>query len=196
LKQLFGKAPQASVNADEAVAVGAALYTSTVDRVSNVVLIDVVPMTIGVGLPGGGFKRVIERNTALPATASFALATSKDDEPGLELNLFQGEDARVDGNEYLGTVNITGLPKGPKGSVQVAVQVKLDGDCVLAVEARELRTRATFKATMATRYSPDEIKQKLAIPTLEGPAQRARAKELEKRAGGFWGFLKRVVGKS
>jgi molecular chaperone DnaK (HSP70) len=196
LKQLFGKAPQASVNADEAVAVGAALYSGTLGKVSSVVLIDVVPMTIGIGLPGGGFKRVIERNTPLPATASFALTTSKDGETNLELNLFQGEDSRVDGNEYLGTVNVTGFPKGPKASVQVTVQVKLDGDCVLNVEAREMQTRAVFRATMATRYSPDEIRQRLSIPTMAGSAQRARAKELEKRGGSFWGFLKRVVGKA
>ncbi len=195
LKHLFGKAALANVNADEAVALGAALYSGTVDKVSNVVLIDVVPMTIGIGLPGGGFKRTIERNTPLPANASFAVSTSKDDEEHLELNLFQGEDAQVGGNEYLGTVSIDGLPKGPKGTVRVVVNVKLDAECVLHVEARELRTRAVFKATLATRYTPEQIRTRLGIAAPD-PKQGARAKELEKRGGRFWSFLKRVVGKT
>lgn len=195
LKNLFGKSALANVNADEAVALGAALYSGTVDKVSNVVLIDVVPMTIGIGLPGGGFKRTIERNTPLPASASFAVSTSKDNEEHLELNLFQGEDAQIGGNEYLGTVSIDGLPKGPKGTVQVVVNVKLDAECVLHVEARELRTRAVFKATLATRYTPEQIRNRLGIPAPD-PKQGPRAKELEKRGGRFWSFLKRVVGKS
>jgi molecular chaperone DnaK (HSP70) len=196
LKALLGKPALASVNADEAVALGAALYTGTVDKVSNVVLIDVVPMTIGIGLPGGGFKRIIERNTPLPATASFAVSTSKDDEPHLELSLFQGEDSQVAGNEYVGTVRVDELPKGPKGSVQVVVSVKLDAECVLHVEARELRTRKVFKATLATRYTPEQLKARLGISAAPPPAaEGARATELAKRGGRFWSFLKKVVGK-
>ena len=75
LKAVFKKPPQASVNADEAVALGAALYSGTVDKVSSLVLIDVVPMTIGLGRPGGAFHRLIERNTPLPATKSFGIST-------------------------------------------------------------------------------------------------------------------------
>ena len=196
LKALLGKSALASVNADEAVALGAALYSGTVDKVSNVVLIDVVPMTIGIGLPGGNFKRIIERNTPLPAVASFALSTSKDDEVHLELNLFQGEDSQVVGNEYVGTVSIDGLPKGPKGTVQVVINLKLDAECVLHVEARELRTRAVFKATLATRYTPEQIRSRLGIAVNPAAAQGSRARELEKRGGRFWGFLKRTFGKS
>ncbi len=194
LKALFGKAALANINADEAVALGAALYSGTVDKVSNVVLIDVVPMTIGIGLPGGTFKRIIQRNTPLPAASSFALNTSKDDEKHLELNLFQGEDAHVVGNEYLGTVSIDGLPKGPKGSVQVIVSVKLDAECVLHVDARELRSRVAFKATLATRYTPEQIRTRLGIAPTANATTGARAQELAQRGGRFWSFLKRVVG--
>jgi molecular chaperone DnaK (HSP70) len=197
IKEIFKKPPQASVNADEAVALGAALYTGTVDKVSSVVLIDVVPMTIGLGLPGGGFKRIIERNTPLPAARSFSLATSKDNEETMELQVFQGEDANVRANEYLGTLRIEGLPRAPRGSVQLAVTLKLDSECVLQVDARELRSRRLFTSTLATRYTPEEIRARLGIkPGKPGDATSERAAELKSRAGKFWGFLKRVVGRA
>ncbi len=198
IKEVFKKAPQASVNADEAVALGAALYSGTVDKLSSVVLIDVVPMTIGLGLPGGGFKRIIERNTPLPASKSFSLATSKDNEETMELQVFQGEDANVGANEYLGTLRIEGLPRGPKGSVQLAVTLKLDAECVLHVDARELRTRKAFTSTLATRYTPDEIRGRLGMSATAKPSQEMsqRAEELKQRGGRFWSFLKRVVGRA
>ncbi len=191
LKAVFKKPPHASVNADEAVALGAALYSGTVDKVSSLVLIDVVPMTIGLGKPGGAFHRLIERNTPLPATKSFGISTQKNDETELEILIFQGEDSNVAGNEFVGALSITGLPKGPAGAVQVAVTVSLDAECVVTVEAKEFRTRKTVKSTLATRYTNDEIAQKLGISQAKREeATKARGEELEKRAGGFWGRLK------
>ncbi|MFT3713337.1 MAG: TIGR02266 family protein [Archangium sp.] len=191
LKELFKKPAHASVNADEAVALGAALYSGTVDKVSSLVLIDVVPMTIGLGRPGGAFHRLIERNTPLPVTKSFGISTQKDNETELEVMVFQGEDSNVAGNEFLGAVQIAGLPKGPAGSVQVAVTLSLDAECVLRVEAREFKTRTVVRSTLATRYTTDEIASRLGI-TAEKAAQvnKSREEELEKRAGGFWGKLK------
>ncbi|MBX5482706.1 MAG: TIGR02266 family protein [Myxococcaceae bacterium] len=196
LKALMGKSPHAGVNADEAVALGAALYCGTVDKVSSVTLIDVLPMTVGVGLPGGAFKRVIERNTPLPAQRSFAVSTARDNETSIELSIFQGEDSNIAGNEYLGTVRIEGLPKMPKGVVQVAVTLRLDAECVLHAEALEMKTHKKVVATLATRYTSEEVQRKLGI-SAEKAAQveAARAKELQSRGGGFWGFLKRVVGR-
>ncbi|XXF77313.1 TIGR02266 family protein [Myxococcaceae bacterium GXIMD 01537] len=197
LKGLFGKMAMASVNADEAVALGAALYSGSVDKVSSVVLIDVLPMTIGVAMPGGGFQRVIERNSPLPAQRSFAISTSRDNEEFLELSLFQGEDTHIAANEYLGTVRMEGLPKGPKGSVRVAVTIKLDSECVLHVEAREYSTRKEVKASMATRYSSEELQKQLKVSkdTVKAAEER-RGADLKDRAGRFWGFLKKVVGKA
>jgi molecular chaperone DnaK len=196
LKGLFGKGPQASVNADEAVALGAALYSGSVDKVSSVVLIDVLPMTVGVAMPGGAFKRVIERNSPLPAQRSFAINTTKDNEEFLELSIFQGEDNHISANEYLGTVRIEGLPKGPKGAVRVAVTIKLDSECVLHVEAREYSTRKEVKATLATRYTPEELQKQLQV-TKESvkAAEDRRGADLKDRAGGFWGFVKKALGR-
>ena len=193
LKAVFKKPPQASVNADEAVALGAALYSGSVDKVSSLVLIDVVPMTVGLGKPGGGFHRLIERNTPLPATKSFGLSTHEDNQTELEVMVFQGEDSNVAGNEFLGAMKIEGLPKGPKGSVQIAITISLDAECVLKVEAREFRTRKVVQTTLATRYTSDEVAKRLNI-TAEKRAQtdQKRSEELGGRAGGFWSRLKRV----
>jgi molecular chaperone DnaK len=197
LKELFGKSPQASVNADEAVALGAALYSGAVDKVSSVVLIDVLPMTIGIAMPGGAFKRVVERNTALPVQRSFALTTTRDNEEVMELSVFQGEDNHISANEYLGTVRVEGLPKGPKGSVRVAVTLKLDSECVLHVTASEYSTRKEVKATLATRYTPEELQKKLGV-TKEAAraAEERRGEDLKQRSGRFWGFLKKMVGRA
>jgi uncharacterized protein (TIGR02266 family) len=194
LKELFGRPPQASVNADEAVALGAALFAETVDRVGSVVLVDVLPMTVGIGLPGGVFQRVLERNSPLPAQRSFLVATQADNETSLELNVFQGEDWHVASNEYLGTVRIDGLPRAPKGVVKVAVTLRLDVECVLHVEAKDMSTRREVKATLATRYSPEELQSQLGFSRATARGDEARAEELRGRAGRFWGKLKRAFG--
>ncbi len=197
LKALFGKTAHASVNADEAVALGAAMYSTALGKVSSVVLIDVLPMTIGLALPGGGFQRVIERNSPLPAQRSFAVSTVRDNEEVLELSLFQGEDTHISANEYLGTVRLEGLPKGPKGSVRVAVTIKLDAECVLFVEAREYTTRKSVQATLATRYTPDELAKQLKVDASAAKAaEERRGADLKERAGRFWSFLKKVVSRS
>jgi molecular chaperone DnaK len=194
LQAISGKAPRASVSADEAVALGAALFTGTIDTLSSVVLIDVVPMTIGVGLPGGGFRRIIARNAPLPAAYSFMLTTSRDNEQELELSLFQGEDAQVLGNEYLGTLHIHDLPRLPAGLARVMVTVRLDAECVLHVEAREWYTKARVHAAMATRYSPDEIRQRLGIPERPPPSSPSPTDaELSAGGGRYWSLLRKIL---
>jgi molecular chaperone DnaK (HSP70) len=165
--------------------------------VSSVVLIDVLPMTIGVAMPGGGFTRVIERNTPLPAQRSFAINTTRDNEEVLELSVFQGEDTHIAANEYLGTVRLEGLPKGPKGTVRVAVTLRLDAECVLHVTAQDYATRKDVKATLTMRYTPEELRQRLGVATdAARAAEERRGQDLKERAGRFWGFLKKVVGKA
>jgi molecular chaperone DnaK (HSP70) len=162
--------------------------------VSSVVLIDVVPMTIGLGQNGGHFRRVIERNTALPAQKSFSIPTVENNQQVMELSLFQGEDASIAGNEYLGTVRIDGLPKMPKGAVQVAITLNLDSECVLHVEAQEMTTRTKVQAELSTRYTPEELQKKLGMSSEKvAEVEARRGADLEKRSGRFWGFLKKVL---
>ncbi len=111
----FGRPPSRAVHPDEAVAVGAALLAYSLGSAEGVVLIDVLPMSIGIGLPGGRVKGIIERNTPLPTRKQYGLATTRDGQTEFELVVYQGESGRAAECEYLGTVRLTGLPPGPRG---------------------------------------------------------------------------------
>jgi molecular chaperone DnaK len=163
IRTFFGKAPSKAVHPDEAVAIGAALLAQSLDSAEGVVLIDVVPISIGVGLPGGGgrVKRVIERNSPLPVRKEYQLATTKDDQKTFDLWIFEGEGATVAECQYLGTIQLTGLPRGSKGSVRIAVAFELGEECLLTVKARELGSGREVEVVFTTKGTPDEVKKRV-----------------------------------
>jgi molecular chaperone DnaK len=155
----FGKPPTKNVHPDEAVAIGAALLAHSMGQVEGVVLIDVLPMAIGVGLPGGRFKPVLARNAALPASKGYELATTRDNQTELELAIFQGDSDKALENEYLGTLTLTGLPRAPRGRVRVAVTFAVDGECILKVTARELSQGTEVSSTFSSRQAPSPAQE-------------------------------------
>jgi molecular chaperone DnaK len=163
IRAFFGKAPSKAVHPDEAVAVGAALLAHSLDSAEGVVLIDVVPISIGVGLPGGGgrVKRVIERNTPLPVRKEYQLATTKDDQRTFDLWIFEGEGATVAECQYLGTIQLTGLPRGPKGSVRIVVAFELGEECLLTVRARESGSGREVEVVFTTQGTPPEVRKRV-----------------------------------
>jgi molecular chaperone DnaK len=163
VRAFFGKPPSKAVHPDEAVAIGAALLAHSLGSAEGVVLIDVVPLSIGVGLPGGGgrVKRIIEKNTPLPARREYTLSTTKDDQQTFDLWAFEGDGNTVAECQYLGTIQLSGLPRGPKGSVQIAVTFELGEECLLTVKARELRSGREVEAVFSTKGTPDEAKKRL-----------------------------------
>jgi len=162
VRGFFGKAPSKAVHPDEAVAIGAALLAHSLGSAEGVVLIDVVPMSIGVGLPGGGrVKPIIEKNTPLPARKEYTLSTTKDDQRTFDLWVFEGEGHVVDECQYLGTVQLTGLPRGPRGSVRITVTFALGEECLLTVRARELESGREVEAVFTTKGTPDEVKVRI-----------------------------------
>lgn len=196
LHQLLGKSPHAGVNADEAVALGAALLAGTVDRLTSVVLIDVLPVTIGIGVPGGKFQRAIERNTPLPAKAVLTVTNNAANERVTEVFLFQGESRHIAANEYLGTLQIHGVPQGKKGKVEMAVTLSLDPECQLTVQAKDAQGRE-LRTAVSMQYSAEELQKRLAITREDAQkANQARADDLRSRGGRFWTLLKRAVGRS
>ena len=112
IREEFGREPNKGVHPDEAVALGAALLADSATRIDSVVLIDVLAMGIGVGLPGGRMAPVLPRNTKLPARKAYEHATTQDGQTELELQVFQGDSDRVTECEYLGTVRVAELPPG------------------------------------------------------------------------------------
>jgi len=175
VQAFFGKPASKAVHPDEAVAIGAALLAHSLGSVEGVVLIDVLPMSIGVGLPGGRVKTIIERNTPLPARKQYGLATTRDGQTEFELVVFQGDSPHAGQCEYLGTVKLTGLPPGPRGMVKIAVGFELGAECLLTVTARDLHSNRHVRAVMSTRDSVEAVKKKLAAAGGDGKAAAARA---------------------
>ncbi len=162
ITKFFGRPPSKGVHPDEAVALGAALLAHSLGQLEGVVLIDVLPMAIGVGLPGGRFKPVLERNVSLPAAKSYTLSTHRDEQTELELTVFQGDSERAQDNEYLGTLRLAGLPKKARGAVQVTVTFEVNNESLLKVTAREGTTGREVVSTFTTRDTPEAVKARLA----------------------------------
>jgi len=171
IAQEFGRAPNKSVHPDEAVAIGAALLADSADRIDSVVLIDVLAMGIGVGLPGGRMVPVLPRNTTLPTKKAVEIATTHDGQRELELHVFQGDSSRVTECEYLGAVRIDGLPAQPRGAVRVSFQFEAGAEGLLTVTARDLASGRSTAVRLATRDTPAALREKLQ---LEGPQTTPR----------------------
>ena len=150
IQAFFGKPPSKGVHPDEAVALGAALFADSLGKSEGVVLIDVLPMAIGIALPGGRFKPVLERNIALPVSKKYVIATRRDDQHDLELTIYQGDSEKVADNEYLGTLKLSGLPKGPRGSIQIEVTFEVTNESLLKVSAKETSTGKQVSAALTT----------------------------------------------
>jgi molecular chaperone DnaK len=133
----------------------------TSGQITGVVLVDVLSMSIGVALPGGRFKRVLERNTPLPHRRNYQISTTHDDQDHLEVAVFQGESDRALDNEYLGTLTVDNLPKAPKGQVAFDVAFALSAEAILTVSAEEHGTGRVISATFATKETPATIRARL-----------------------------------
>ncbi|MFZ5469701.1 MAG: TIGR02266 family protein [Myxococcota bacterium] len=208
IHELFKKGPAKSVHPDEAVAMGAALLAHSLSQLDGVTLIDVLPMAIGVGLPGGRFKPVLERNTPLPARKTYTISTSRDGQTELELSIFQGDQALAQKNEYLGSLRLTSLPKGPRGTVTVTITFEVSNECLLKVTARESATGREVSSAFSTRDSPEAVKERLSrsdaskLTTGEHPQSQASdvpAPEVvaaTSQPTGLWGWFRRLFSRA
>jgi len=141
LKNFFGKSPSKGVHPDEAVAIGAAIMADIITRgETGVLLLDVVPLSIGLGLPDGRFKEIIPNNTTVPVKKSMTFTTHKDNQSSVKLVVMQGESVWAKDNELLSKVALTGLPARPKGEVKVEVTFSVDTEGILTVSAQDKAT--------------------------------------------------------
>ena len=173
----FGREPNKSVHPDEAVALGAALLAESLGRIDAVVLIDALPMGIGVGLAGGRMVTVLPRNTALPAKKSYALATTRDAQTELELHVFQGDSPKASECEYLGTAKFPGLPAREKGAVHVSVEFALGAEGLLTVTGTESESGRTSVVRLATLDTREALREKLGLQ--ESPTAPRGARPLD-----------------
>jgi molecular chaperone DnaK len=158
---LFGRQPVSVGNPEEAVALGAALLADALERKAGLLLIDVLPMSIGIGLPGGKFHPIILRNTSLPTTRKYRMVTTRQNQKSMELTVFQGEAGRAGENTWLGTFRVPELPEGPRGSVAVELTFELSNECLLTIKAREESTGNEISSVFATRDTPARVKEQI-----------------------------------
>ena len=193
IREFFGKEPSKSVHPDEAVALGAALLADSIEtgEIGGMVLMDVLPMSIGVGLPGGRFKKIIERNTPLPHKKTHSVWTSEDQQKMLEIPIFQGESVKAQENEYLGTLVVADLPPGTKGNVVFDVIFSITGESILTVTAEERGTARSVTATFSTQDTPEAVRSRLGGGRQSGTPAFEGSEGPDK--GGLFGWLKRKL---
>ena len=193
LEEYFGKPPHRNVHPDEAVALGTAILAYSFGKKDQVRLIDVLPMSIGVGLPGGRFKPIIPRNTKLPFQKSYVISTTRDNQTELDIAIFQGESERVLENEFLGTLSIKNIPKAPRGERKFEIRFKLDNECILTVSAKDLTTGEVHEVVLSTKDTPEEVKKKLQIR--EEKHRATKALESQKEARGPLQWIRKLLSK-
>jgi molecular chaperone DnaK len=141
VEEIFGRAPNKSVNPDEVVAVGAAIQGAVLNgEVEDVLLLDVTPLSLGVETQGGVATRIIEKNTTIPATKSQVFSTTEDNQDVVRIHALQGEREMAADNITLGRFELLGIPPAPRGVPQIEVTFAIDTDGVTSVSAKDLGT--------------------------------------------------------
>jgi molecular chaperone DnaK len=162
VKEFFGKEPNLSVNPDEVVAVGAAVQAGVLQGdVKDVLLLDVIPLTLGIETLGGVATPLIERNTTIPTSKSQVFSTAADNQPSVEIHIVQGERPMAADNKTLGRFMLDGIPPAPRGVPQVEVSFDVDSNGILNVIAKDKATNKEQKITITSSsgLSKEEIEK-------------------------------------
>jgi len=180
VKEFFGQEPRKDVNPDEAVAVGAAIQGAVLagDR-SDVLLLDVTPLSLGIETLGGVMTKMIKKNTTIPTKYAQVFSTAEDNQPAVTIKVFQGEREMATANKTLGEFNLEGIPPSSRGTPQIEVSFDIDANGILHVGAKDKATGKENKITIKANsgLSEDEI-QKMVKDAEENAEEDRKLREV------------------
>lgn len=184
VKNIFKKEPHKGVNPDEVVAIGAAIQGGVLGgEVKDILLLDVIPLTLGIETLGGVMTPLVERNTTIPTQKKQIFSTAADNQPAVTIVVLQGERKMAKDNKEIGRFDLTDIPPSPRGMPQIEVAFDIDADGILHVSAKDVATGKSQKIRIEAVSGLNEEEIKRAIRDAEDHAEedRKRKEEIEQR---------------
>ena len=184
VRDLFGKEPNKSVNPDEVVAIGAAVQAGVLSgEKTDILLLDVTPLSLGIETLGGVFTKLIERNTTIPTRKSEIFSTASDNQTSVEVHVLQGERPMAGDNRTLGKFHLVGIPPAPRGMPQVEVAFDIDANGIVNVSAKDMGTGREQKITItaSSGLSKEEIDKMMRDAESHAADDVKKREEIEAR---------------
>ncbi len=180
VKDIFGKEPHKGVNPDEVVAIGAAIQGGVLaGDVKDVLLLDVIPLTLGIETLGGVLTPLVERNTTIPTQKKQVFSTAADNQPAVTIVILQGERKMAKDNKEIGRFDLTDIPPAARGTPQIEVAFNIDADGILHVSAKDMQTGKEQKIRIEAKSGLSEAEIKKMLKDAEEHAEEDKLKKEE-----------------